>query len=338
MVALAEIIEQVVHQTGFSGVVRVDRDGETLVRAAYGLADRRHGIAMTPDTQLAMASGSKALTALTVLRLVEEGRLALTTTARSILGDDLPMIADDVTVEHLLGHRSGIGDYLDEDTDLSLSDYLMPVSVHRLATTADYLPLLDGHPAKFPAGQRFCYCNGSYVILALIIERAGGTGYHDAVQARVSDPAGLIDTAFLRSDDLPGRAAVGYVEIDGQWRSNVFHLPVRGNGDGGAYSTVDDLARFWAGLLDGRIVSPDTLAEMVRPRDPQPPTGDGFGLGFWLQSDGALRIQGCDTGASFRSVHDRDGTGGYTVIANTSDGAWPLVRTSQPGVAYGLSR
>ena len=191
MDTLVELVEQVAHRTGFSGVVRVDRNGETLVRAAYGLADRRHGIAMTPESQLAMASGSKVFTALTVLRLVEEGRLALTTTARSILGEDLPLIADDVTVEHLLGHRSGIGDYLDEDTDLSLSDYLMPVSVHRLATTADFLPLLDGHPAKFPAGQRFCYCNGSYVILALIIERAGGIEYHDAVRALISDPAGL---------------------------------------------------------------------------------------------------------------------------------------------------
>ena len=324
MHTLVELVEQVVHRTGFSGVVRVDRGGETLVRAAYGLADRRHGIAMTPDTQLALASGSKALTALTVMRLVEQGRLSLTTTARSILGTDLPLIADDVTVEHLLGHRSGIGDYLDEETDLSLSDYLMPVPVHRLATTTDFLPLMDGLPAKFPAGQRFSYCNSGYVILALIIERTTGSSFHDAVQSSVSDPAGLADTAFLRSDDLPGRAAVGYVKVAGEWRSNVFHLPVRGNGDGGAYSTVDDLARFWTALLGGRILGPDTLAEMVWPRDPQPSDRIGYGLGFWLPRDGMIMIQGNDAGVSFHSVHDRSDGSGYTVIANTSDGAWPL--------------
>ena len=189
MDTLVEQVEHVVHRTGFSGVVRVDRDGETLVRAAYGLADRRHGIAMTPDTQLAMASGSKVFTALTVMRLVEQGRLTLATTARSLLGDDLPLVADDVTVEDLLSHRSGIGDYLDEDTDLELSDYLMPVSVHRLATTTDFLPVLDGYPAKFATGARFSYCNGGYMILALIIERAGGLAFHDAVQHLVLDPA-----------------------------------------------------------------------------------------------------------------------------------------------------
>ena len=321
---LVELVEQAAHRTGFSGTVRVDRDGETLVRAAYGLADSRHGIAMTPDTQLALASGSKVFTALTVMRLVEQGRLTPATTARSLLGDDLPLVSDDVTVENLLGHRSGIGDYLDEESDLSLSDYLMPVSVHRLAETTDFLPLLDGHPAKFPAGQRFSYCNSGYVILALIVERAVELGYHDAVQQMVLDPAGMADTAFLRSDDLPGRAAVGYVEIDGRWRTNVFHLPVRGNGDGGAYSTVDDLARFWVAVTRGGIVRSDTLAEMLRPRDPQPSERIGYGLGFWLPRDGTIMLQGSDAGVSFQSAHDREGAGGYTVIANTSDGAWPL--------------
>ena len=66
---------------------------------------------------------------------------------------------------------------------------------------------------------------------------------------------------------------------------------------------------------------------MARPHDPQPATGEGYGLGFWLPGDGTLAIEGEDTGVSFRSVHDRERNGGYTVIGNTSDGAWPLVTT-----------
>src|SRR3712207_8927528 len=97
---------------------------------------------MTTDNQLGMASGSKTFTALVVLRLVEEAALSLATTARQILGTDLPLIADDVTIEHLLSHRSGIGDYLDEDVYDS-EDYELPVSAHRLATTEDFLPILD---------------------------------------------------------------------------------------------------------------------------------------------------------------------------------------------------
>ena len=107
---LQDLVDRAVEEVGFSGVVRVDRAGETELCSAYGLADRAHGIPNTVDTLFATASGAKTLTALTVMSLVERGSLGLGTTARSLLGDDLPLVADDVTVEHLLAHRSGIGD------------------------------------------------------------------------------------------------------------------------------------------------------------------------------------------------------------------------------------
>ena len=115
MPSLKDALDDTAESTGFSGVVRIDRAGDAELSAAYGFADRGHGIANTVESQFAIASGSKTLTALAVMGLVERGTLALGTTARSLLGDDLPLIADDVTVEHLLSHRSGIGDFLDED-------------------------------------------------------------------------------------------------------------------------------------------------------------------------------------------------------------------------------
>src|SRR5687768_16044816 len=136
-------------ETSFSGVVRVDdRDG-VRVEKAYGLAHRGWGIPNEVDTRFATASATKGLTALAVMSLVEEGRLGLDTTARSVLGADLPLIADDVTVEHLLAHRSGIGDYLDEAAEMDLADYLMPVPVHELDTTESFLRVLDGFETKF---------------------------------------------------------------------------------------------------------------------------------------------------------------------------------------------
>ncbi|HEY6629648.1 MAG TPA: serine hydrolase domain-containing protein, partial [Acidimicrobiia bacterium] len=110
----------------FSGVVRVDRAGETESAKAYGTADRGWAIPNEINTRFGTASGSKGLTALAVVSLIEEGVLDLSTTARSLLGSDLPLISDEVTVEHLLSHRSGIGDYLDEDAEYDLNDYMMP--------------------------------------------------------------------------------------------------------------------------------------------------------------------------------------------------------------------
>jgi CubicO group peptidase (beta-lactamase class C family) len=316
---IAERVDRVAAETGFSGVVRVDRPGTAVLARAYGLAERRHAVPMTVDTRLQIASGGKGFTAAAVLSLVEDGTLALETTARSVLRDDLPLIADDVTVEHLLAHRSGIGDYLDEDS----GDGLLPVSGHLLADTVDFLPILDGIPTAFPAGERFAYNNGGYVVLALIAERVARTPYHDLVRRRVLDPAGMARTGFLRSDELPGDAAEHYVEVDGDLRSNVFHLPVRGNGDGGVYSTAADLRRFWTALFDGRIARRDTVAAMVRPRS-DAGAGRRYGLGFWVDDTG-VTLNGADWGVSFLSTHDPESGRTYTVLANTRDGAWPVV-------------
>ncbi|TDO60799.1 CubicO group peptidase (beta-lactamase class C family) [Kribbella sp. VKM Ac-2571] len=292
--------------------------------SAYGCADRAHGILNTVETQFATASGTKSLTALAVMSLVERGTFGLKTTARSLLGKDLPSIADDVTIEQLLAHRSGIGDYFPEDGDIT--DYVMPVPVHELATTEQYLPVLDGHKTVSRAGERFAYNNGGYVVLALLAERASGVDFHQLVRTLVCEPAGMVDTEFLRSDELPGRAALGYLSVDGL-RTNVFHLPVIGSGDGGIYSTAADLSAFWDALFAGRIVSPEHVAEMVRPRSDWPEESRRYGLGFHLHATGdAVWLEGYDAGVSFASLHKPSSSITYTVISNWSDGAWPIIK------------
>ena len=316
-------LDAIAAEARFSGVVRVDRGNEVVLAKAYGLADRGHEIPNEVDTQFATASGLKGLTALAVVSLIEDGTLELGTTARSLLGEDLPLIADDVTVEHLLAHRSGIGDYLDEDGGREITDYVMPVPVHQLATAEEYVPILAGHETKFAAGTSFSYCNGGFVVLAVLAERASGIPYHELVTQRVCEPAGMSDTAFLRSNELPGRAAIGYLFADGL-RTNVLHLPVRGVGDGGIYTTTADVRALWTALVGGRIVSSDWVAEMTRPRSD---AGDGrqYGLGFWLRaSTEAVVLEGYDAGVSFYSVHDPGADLTCTVISNWSDGAWPV--------------
>src|SRR4051794_19114359 len=215
MADLEDSIDQLAAATGFSGVVRVDRGGRVELARAYGLAHRGWDLANTVDTRFAVASGTKGLTALTVASLVEEGRLALDTPAREVLGEDLPLIDDRVTVEHLLAHRSGIGDYVDESAAGSATDHVLPVPVHRLADTEDYLAVLGGLPQVFAPGERFAYNNGGFVVLALLAERSSGSSFRRLVAERVCGPAGMADTAFLRSDEPAGRAALGYLDADG---------------------------------------------------------------------------------------------------------------------------
>lgn len=325
MAALDARIDEVTNATRFSGVIRVEDPTRDLVERAFGLADRRFDVAISPATQFAIASGVKGLTALTVMRLIEDGVLRLDTMARSWLGTDLPSIDDAVTIEHLLAHRAGIGDYLDESAGLDLNAYLMPVPVQDLATTEQYLTALDGHPQAFRPGHRFAYNNAGFLVLALLAERAMGIEYHDLVARYVCRPAGMGSTAFLRSDELPASAATGYLDVDGL-RTNVLHLPVRGNGDGGIYTTVADVHAMWRALYEGRIVSIDAVAAMTARRSLTDSGNDAYGLGFWLDPSGPqVSLEGMDTGVSFRSVHNPTTGLTYTVISNTADGAWPVL-------------
>lgn len=308
--------------SSFSGVVcESGPDGTwTFTR---GLADRGHGVPVTPTTRFGIASGSKGFTALIVISLVVDGTLTLATTARELLRDDLPLIDDGVTVEHLLAHRSGIGDYIDEDAGGEITDHVMPVPVHRLVTTEDFLAVLGGFPQVSAPGERFAYNNGGYVVLALLAERAAGTPFHDLVQERLFDRAGMTGAAYLRNDELPGDVAVGYLLAEGL-RTNALHLPVRGSGDGGAQLGLADVDAFWRSLFAGAIVPWDWVAAMTTPRSTTASGRMHYGLGFWLRPHGGVQLEGYDAGVSFRSVHD-PGTGRTrTVISNWSDGAWPI--------------
>ncbi|MGB8859534.1 MAG: serine hydrolase domain-containing protein [Ilumatobacteraceae bacterium] len=322
---IATAIDELATATGFSGAVRVDLDGRTTLARAFGLADRGHHVQNTMSTRFGVASITKGFTALTVASLIDDGVLAFDTTARSLLGDDLPLIDDGVTVEQLLAHRSGIGDYLDEDAGGDVLDRAMTVHVDLLDDVERYLPMLVGHPSKFAPGAGFAYCNGGFVVLALLAQRASGVAFHQLVRQRVCEPAKLHDTAFTRSDELDGNTAIGYLHTGGL-RTNVLHLPVTGSGDGGLYSTVDDLHRLWSAFMGGQIVSPDMVAKMLVPHTAPTATARGYGLGVWLQSSGALMLQGYDAGVSCATVHDRARQVTHTVISNTTEGAWPLYR------------
>jgi len=318
-------VDEAIEACQFSGVVRVDQGGRVVFERAAGLADRRWSIPMTTATGLSIASGTKGFTALVVMSLVESGELTLDTPARRLLGSDLPLIADSVTIEQLLGHTSGIGDYLDEEAQSDISDHVMRVPVHQLDSAEAYLAVLDGFAQVSPPGAQFVYNNGGYVVLALLAERAAGRSYHDLVDELVVQRAGLADTGFIRSDAMPANLATGY--LDGGLRTNALHLPVLGVGDGGMVSTTTDMAAFWTALYDGRIVSDEHIELMTRPHSDAPEHRRRYGLGFWLGLTGpTVFLEGYDAGVSFRSMHDPTTGTTRTTISNTSEGAWDLLR------------
>ncbi len=315
-------LERIAETNDFSGVAVVERDGERLAQLERGFANRAHRIPNRLDTRFALASATKGFTALTIASLVESEKLRMDSTLTEVVGPALS-VDPGVTIEQLLGHTAGVGDYLDESTLGHVDDHVLGgISVHRLERPHHYIPLLNQYPQVTPPGGRFAYNNSGYVMLSLAAERAGGRTFDQLVRDRFFQPAGMDTAAFLRSDDLPADAALGYLE---NGRSNVFHLPVIGGGDGGAYATAADLTKLWIALLDGRIVSTDMMTAMTAVRQILPSGEEQYGLGFWLAADGRIvMLIGIDAGVSFQSAIDRESRLTYTVLSNTSSGLWPL--------------
>jgi CubicO group peptidase (beta-lactamase class C family) len=312
-------LDRLAEEHTFSGVVGVGRNGD-LRTCAYGFADRAHGVANTDEHRFGVASGTKTLTAVGVLSVVADGLLDLDAPVRELLGDELPLVDDQVTARMLLNHRSGIGDYFDERADPDKLDHAMRVPVHTLDGSCGYMAALGGYPQNFVPDTAFSYCNSGYVLLAVLLERATGTPYPEVIAKRVTGPAGMTRTEFLRMDSLPGDAAIGYLFADGL-RTNVLHLPVVGFGDGGVFTTVGDVHRFWTALTEGRLGN-DVVSMMSTP----PVAGARYGMGMWLDGQpGTMTMEGMDAGASFRSTRSADGTT-FTVLSNTTDGAWPIAR------------
>ena len=324
------VVESVAAATPtFTGVATVDGPNGRELELATGLAHRALAVPMTPQTRIGIASGSKTFTAIIALRLAQRGLLALDAPVRNWLGDDLPLIAPGVTLEQLLTHTSGIGDYLDEDI-VGDNDYILSEPVHRLTTSEAFLPMLEGHEQRDEPGSTFRYNNGGLVVAAIIEERVTGSTYAELVAAEVAGPAGLSKTGILRTDSLPGDVALGYIDTEGD-QSNLLHLPVLASGDGGAFTTADDVHAFWLALVRGELVTAEDLAHMTRPRNYSESENMRYGLGLWLHPSGrSLILEGCDAGQSFRSTHDPVTGLTATVFGNTARNAWNMIDALAP--------
>jgi CubicO group peptidase (beta-lactamase class C family) len=327
-------IEQLIAEQAqpFSGVMMVRRGGEVIHARAYGLAHHAEEIPNRIDTRFATASGTKTFTATAVCQLADAGKIDLDAPISEYIREGLPQYDPAVTVHQLLSHTSGIADYLDDD--LSDEDYAALFArypVYTLHGPADYLPMFPDGMA-FKPGERFVYNNGAFILLALLVEMQSGMPYAKYVEAHVFARAGMSDSGFFESDHLPARTALGYLPDNGDdiWRTNVFLLPIRGGGDGGAYVTASDMGKFWDALLGDQLVSRQMRERMLRIHavDADNPTNN-YGYGVWITTDGAGQITryaaiGGDQGVDFASALMPQYDSLVTVIGNTKGPTWTL--------------
>lgn len=237
----------------FSGTVLVAKGGAVLLREAYGSQSVAPAVAMTTQTRFCIGSMGKMFTAVAVLQLIQNGKLRLTDTIAALL-PAFPdtALARQVTVEHLLTHSGGTGDFFGPDYDAHQAE---------LRTPTDFIRHFGKRETAFTPGSRWGYSNFGFILLGAIVEQVADTSWDAYLDTHVFKLAGMTSTSPLAS------AANTAEPFTGAARTGLRSLPYYvGLPAGGGYSTLDDLHRFGAALRETRLLDAAHLDLLTRAR------------------------------------------------------------------------
>ena len=298
--------------------ISVVRGGRTLLARGYGFANLELSVPASEHTVYELASLTKPFTATAVMMLVEAGKISLEDHLPKYF-PDAPPAWQDVSVEHLLRHTSGLGDFFSIQELQSKSDFAW----EREYAPPDLLPLLFKAPIQSQPGERWSYSNVGYYLLGWIIEKVTGEPYEAFLKHGIFDPLQMTETRRMdRRDIIPNRAS-GYTWENNTLRNAKFTSATWAYSEGGLVSSASDLARVDAGLFGDRLLKRTTLERMWQPSR----LGDGslakYGCGWNVGSDPRRRqIYHSGNKPGFASIirHYIDESLTVVLLANVDNG------------------
>jgi CubicO group peptidase (beta-lactamase class C family) len=237
----------------------ISYNGEKIVCKGYGLRDLKSKYQITPSTNMRSGSMAKQFTDLGILSLMEEGKLALTDTVYKYFS--YPTFKN-VTISQFISHTSGLedGDWVLENSEWHSTEY---------AKNEDILDWYSKNEViRFAPGTDFEYNNGTYVVLAQIIEKVSGMAYEDYINEYVFSKAGMINTQFIDNADSSNIPEYAYrYEKDslGEWQSVEGHFLDEEVGPGGIYLSLNDYFPYLEALRNKTILKPETHEYIFKP-------------------------------------------------------------------------
>ncbi|MER1993862.1 MAG: serine hydrolase domain-containing protein [Eubacteriales bacterium] len=280
----------------FNGTWLYAEHGEIISKGAYGFRDPENKLPMREDSIFEMASITKQFTAAAVMLLVRAGKLGLDDEFTKYF-PEFPYPG--VRIRHLLTHTSGIPDY-------DVEDWVAPIleKEKRIPPCSEVLRFIceSGEEPVGVPGEKFCYSDIGYTLLANAVEKASGTGFEDFLKKNIFEPAGMKDTGIYhtRRDGIPSDRFVrnmvleegGYVPSDRSKRSAGYVVGSDGlNGCDYAYTTVFDMLAWDRTLREGKVLTPGEQQIMYTPARLNSgetfadEDGDGYGFGWGITND-----------------------------------------------------
>jgi CubicO group peptidase (beta-lactamase class C family) len=250
--------------TGLSSVVFAP-DG-TVWQGFAGLANRETNAPVDENSLFVIASTTKPMVATVILQLVDEGKIKLTDTVSQWVPDlakDIPN-SDRITIRELLGHRSGIRDYLAEPQ--FTEDGFNPAFLNREYNGKDLLAYIKDKPALTEPEQSFSYSNSNYILLGEVVEKATGTNLATQLRSRIFEPLGMNQSFYAAQEPVNERYLTrGYTDLNADGQIDILNRSfVLGGADGAVVSTAIDTAKFAQALFQGELLAPETLQRMIQ--------------------------------------------------------------------------
>jgi CubicO group peptidase (beta-lactamase class C family) len=237
--------------------VGIVQKGSLVLNKTYGMADLEHDTPITADTRFYIASISKQFTAMSLILLEQDRRLSLDDSIQK-WAPEVPSFGATITLRHLLHHTSGLRDYF---TLLAVSGWPTDGPLNE----QQFLALVRRQKSlNFAPGDEFLYSNTGYVLLSIVVKRASGKSLRDFAAERIFKPLGMTHTEF-RDDHtslIPHRA-LGYQPAGSSYRISQPEFDVVG--DGGVYSTIEDLAKWDSNFQSGRVGGKQAIALLQTP-------------------------------------------------------------------------
>ena len=228
----------------------VVKDGQVLFRKGYGMANLELGVPVAPEHIFRIGSITKQFTTVSILMLMEQGKLALTDEITKFL-PDYPTQGHKITLEHLLTHTSGIVSYtgLPEWRPLWRKDLTM----------SELIDLFKNKPLDFAPGENYKYNNSAFVLLGAIIEKVSGMSYGEFVEKKIFAPLGMTSSFYDNTQRIIPRRAAGYSKNATGYANAEYLSMSQPHAAGSLMSTVDDLAKWDAALYTEKLVKQESL-------------------------------------------------------------------------------
>lgn len=271
---LDTLFQSLAKKQNFSGNVLIARKGKVIYTGSFGWADAKNKIPLCDSSLFQLASISKSFTAVATLILFDKGLIKLDDNFQKYF-PDFPY--NDITIERLLCHRTGLPNYL----------YFLPNMQKGDTSLVSYKNVLDFMIQMKPEAyskpnKRLQYCNTNYVLLANLIEKVSGISYQQFIRENIFKPLGMKKACFLSDSASQNRSLrtsghtfnlkqIGFDRYDGVY------------GDKGIYCTTTDLFLFMEALFQNKILSPATLNLAIAPHNKEK-ISSNYGYGFRMRN------------------------------------------------------